>query len=238
MALHIQQIPVNNVPENNYLHPQQAQEMIPQLSENEIRQTLYRLCYGENNQLIENQIAQEIAFQYFTYPILENNIENDIENQNNEIENIEDFFLFNVKQYLIRYYICKGEINNIINVLDENNGYDIQYFINYRHPHFQYNTILHDILKWCPDVILISHIFNNGGYVNIANEDNYFPEENIHNTIWYNPFYQFGNNQVFILENQFNQPFYRNANDYIEAIQYITDFHFMMELDGEEPIQN
>lgn len=239
MALHIIQPNIMNNFEPNYLTYQEAQQKIHYLSENQILLKLHQFCYGENHENMDVDQARQIAIQYFNNGNIPNNVvENElIQNQYNEINNIDNFFDFNYKQYLIRYYIYRGEYNNIVNILEnilDDNEYNIAYFLNYRHPHFQLNTILHELLLWFPNIELIQYIYQHGAVVHLVNENNYFPEEHIHNTPWYNPFYRFYDfeNAVFLFTNQNGEIYYRDVNQIQDTVNYV------LQLAGEVPVLN
>jgi hypothetical protein len=100
---------------------------------------------------------------------------------------------FNQKQYWIRYLMCRGAINDATNELiaiSQNYyvGIGVANFINYNHPQFNRNTLFHHAVQWCPNVELIQTMINHGGELIHENADGNFPEEDIHRTVWFNPF--------------------------------------------------
>lgn len=137
--------------------------------------------------------------------------------------------IFNKKQYWIRYLICIGDINTVINEIIKiaQNYYqniNVSHFINYKHIDFNENTLIHHAVQWCPNVELITALINNGGTLTHQNNDGYYPEENIHHTIWFNPFARILNMEfIFSYVDDNNIWFVRNKADFTNVINFIEN---------------
>lgn len=139
--------------------------------------------------------------------------------------------IFNKKQYWIRYLICIGDINTVINEIIKiaQNFYqniNVSDFINYKHTDFNGNTLIHHAVLWCPNVELITTLLNNGGTLTHQNNDGYYPEERIHRTIWFNPFARILNMEFtfsYLNDNNNDIWFVRNKADFTEVINFIVN---------------
>ena len=247
MALYIDQPNQRFINENQYAHPNMIHNMMPYIHYNQFKEYLYELCVPNINNVNEHNQHNQI-YRYFHNPPPNNDVVmNEIVNEQDELMNnfynvnvlyINDneinIFDFHFKQYLIRYYLCCGRENKVIELLEEYcNEYGenvFELFINYRHAHFNYNTILHHAAKWISNGNIILYIYNMGGRLHYVNNRNEFAEENIHNRIWYNPFTQIIPNSPFLFANEHHKPYYRNELDFENTI------HIIQELAGEREV--
>jgi len=99
-----------------------------------------------------------------------------------------------ITQFYIRYIACRGQINDIFHVLENvrNNMQDNQRFIdflNYPLQEFNHTPFIFTVIKWNTQPNVIQRLFDMGCRLDIDDHDGYFPEENIHNSQWINPFH-------------------------------------------------
>jgi hypothetical protein len=143
---------------------------------------------------------------------------------------------FNQKQYWIRYLMCRGAVIDAMNELiaiSQNYyvGIGVANFINYNHPQFNRNTLFHHAVQWCPNVGLIQTMINHGGELIHENAEGNFPEEDIHRTVWFNPFARILNMDMVVHhsaclfddgdQNSMQIWHVRNETDFHEVIQFI-----------------
>lgn len=142
---------------------------------------------------------------------------------------------FNAKQYWVRYLMCAGRINDAIqqiNYIGNNHveGLTIHKFLNETHTDFNGNTILHHALLWLPNVNLLRVLIEYGAEVDIEDNDGNFPEEGIHNTLWFNPFSRILDMPPIFHHHQTDDFGYierevwyiRNEDDFMNGITYIS----------------
>lgn len=149
--------------------------------------------------------------------------------------------LFNKKQYWVRYLICIGDITKVFTEIDRmaDNYYqniNVSDFINHVHPHFNGNTLIHHMVQWCPNVSLLSTLLLNGGTLTKENNDGYYPEEDIHRTVWFNPFARILNMNLefsYLNNNDTRIWFVRNEADFKDVIEFIGN-HIDDEVDDSD----
>lgn len=139
---------------------------------------------------------------------------------------------FNKKQYWIRYLLCCGDIDNAFNEITEialnyQENIIIQDFMNHKHVDFNGNTLLHHALLWCPSINILYCLIHYGAETYIENYDGHYPEENIHRTIWANPFARILDMELVFssVNNDTQQEIWliRCEPDFIHAIHYIQN---------------
>lgn len=143
---------------------------------------------------------------------------------------------FNQKQYWIRYLMCRGAIHNVLNefvAISQNYYYGIHItdFINFNHPEFNQDTLIHHAVKWCPNLELLQSMLNYGGELNRENADGNIPGENIHLTLWFNPFARILNMNIVVNHYEYNFGrqqeidiwHVRNEDDFHNVIQFIRE---------------
>tara|TARA_Y100000780_G_scaffold87023_1_gene78864 strand:+ start:382 stop:990 length:609 start_codon:yes stop_codon:yes gene_type:complete len=133
------------------------------------------------------------------------------------------------KHYWIRYLLCCGRANDVINEFNliYNNfvpDVNINDFLNSTHEDFNNNTILHHVVRWCPNIDIINTMIDYGAQLDIEDNNGDYAEENVSNTLWYNPFARiFDMDLVFgeTIDNRVDTWYIRNPLHFDEVINHI-----------------
>lgn len=196
-----------------------------------------------NNELIDNinYMHPNDVYYYFGEIIRYNDLVHILQNSpffnqefyinnNNNHYSIE----FHYKQFYVRYLLRMGLLQEAteqlldIHVYQNHNQYTLEDFLNYQHPSFNGDTILHFALMWNASLQFIRWIINNGADVNVENMQHHLPGEFIHNTPWYDPFAIYLNLPLLVTDNT-GRTVYRNQNHF-QAIQWFLQYI------GEQPL--
>lgn len=175
---------------------------------NDINNTMSYMHPDEVQNTIQNQ-EQPLGYNDFVHTLEQSPFFNrDYFMNNNDQNNYYYSIQFHYKQFYVRYLLrvgnvqqASGELLHIL-VNQNNYGYTIEQFLNYQHPSFQGESILHFALMWNASLQFIQWIITNGADINSENMFHQLPGDYIHNVVWHDPFAIYLNTNPLISDNQ------------------------------------